>query len=138
MSDSDGKPGAVGPSLCKTGTTEKDDTYGSYSNYAATTADQNHTIAAPGTCVISDKLGGGLSTYYGSSQAAPHVAGAVALCLGAGGSSGPCTGMTPAQVIAKVRADAQAAATKTNGFSGDPLRPVSGKYFGYLVSTALY
>jgi hypothetical protein len=41
--------------------------------------------------------------------------------------------LTPAQVIQKIRADAQAHATSSNGFNGDPLHPVSGKYFGYLV-----
>ena len=36
-------------------------------------------MAAPGTCIVSDQLGGGLSTYYGTSQAAPFVAAAVGL-----------------------------------------------------------
>ena len=64
--------------------------------------------------------------------------GSVALCLGNGGTAGPCNGLTPAQIIAKVRGDAAAAATTSNGFSGDPLRPISGKYFGYLDAAAGY
>jgi subtilisin len=138
MSDTDGLPGAKAraPS-CKSG--EADDRYASYSNYAVGAAAIAHTLAAPGTCVVSDKMGGGTSTYYGTSQAAPHVAGAVALCIGDGGVPGPCAGLSPAAVIARVRADAAAAATLATGFSGDPLRPVSStKYFGYLATAAGY
>jgi subtilisin family serine protease len=137
ISDSDGLPGARGraPS-CKSG--EADDKYGSYSNYAAGTAAIAHTLAAPGTCIVSDRMGGGTSTYYGTSQAAPHLAGTVALCIGNGGVAGPCSGLAPAAVIARVRSDSAAAAALTNGFAGDPLRPVTGKYFGYLATAAGY
>ena len=51
---------------------------------------------------------------------------------GNGGTAGPCNGLTPTQIIQKIRTDAQAHATSANGFTGDPLHPVSGKYFGYL------
>jgi subtilisin family serine protease len=137
MSDTDGLSGAKGAApSCKTG--EKDDQYATFSNYAVGSLATGHTIAAPGTCVVADKIGGGTSTYYGTSQAAPHAAGALALCLGNGGVNGPCAGLTPAQQIAKLRADAQAAATSLNGFYGDPLRPISGKYYGYLVTAAAY
>src|SRR5262249_671822 len=94
MSDSDGISGAKGAvPTCTSG--QKDDSYGTYSNYASSTAEQAHTIAAPGTCVVSDKPGGGTAIYYGTSQASPHVAGTVALCLGNGGVAGPCTGLAP-------------------------------------------
>lgn len=136
MTDTDGAPGGAGPRACVKGQT--DDTYATYSNYAVSATDQAHTVAAPGTCVVSDALGGGTSTYYGTSQAAPHVAGAVALCLNDGGTAGPCAGLTPAQIIAKVGADAAASATGSNGFSGDPFHPLAGKYFGYLVSAGGY
>jgi subtilisin len=136
MTDTDGAPGGVGPRACVKGQT--DDTYATYSNYAVSATDQAHTVSAPGTCVVSDALGGGTSTYYGTSQAAPHVAGAVALCLDDGASAGPCAGLTPAQIIAKMRGDAAANATSSNGFSGDPLHPPSGKYFGYLLSAGGY
>ena len=136
MSDTDGLAGAKGGApTCKSG--EADDKYATFSNYAVGATAIAHTIAAPGTCVVSDKLGGGTSTYYGTSQAAPHVAGTLALCFGSGGA-GPCAGLAPAQAIAKLRADAAAGATAANGFAGDPLRPVSGKYFGYLDSAAGY
>jgi subtilisin len=137
MSDSDGLPGAKGKApSCKAG--EADDRYASYSNYAADAKAYAHTLAAPGTCVVSDKMGGGTSTYYGTSQAAPHVAGTAALCIGNGGLAGPCAGLAPSALIAKLRADAAAAATLTTGFAGDPLRPLSGKYFGYLATAAGY
>jgi subtilisin len=137
MSDSDGAPGGLGAApSCKKG--ERDDSYATFSNYAVSATDQAHTVAAPGTCVVSDARRGGTAMYWGTSQAAPHVAGAVALCLGNGGAAGPCAGQAPAQVIARVRSDAAAAATVSNGFLGDPLRPLSGRYFGHLVATTGY
>jgi subtilisin family serine protease len=137
MSDTDGSPGALGraPS-CKSG--EADDRYASYSNYAVDASAIAHTLAAPGTCIVSDKIGGGTSTYYGTSQAAPHIAGTVALCIGDGGEAGPCAGLAPSAVIARVRSNAAAAASLTSGFAGDPLRPASGRYFGFLATAAGY
>jgi subtilisin family serine protease len=136
MTDTDGIPGANGPIPCISG--QADDSYGTYSNYAVSTVDRAHTIAAPGTCVLSDALGGGTSTYEGTSQAAPHITGTVALCLNEAGLPGACSGLTPAQIIGKVRSDAAANTTTTNGFVGDPLHPITGKYFGYLVSATAY
>jgi subtilisin len=137
MTDTDGIPGGRGPSSCVRG--ERDDSYGTYSNYAVSSVDQAHTIAAPGTCVTSDKLGGGTSTYYGTSQAAPHVAGAVALCLDDGGIAGACAGLTPSQIVFKLRADAAAAgAAGPTGFTGDPLHPVTGRSYGYVLAASGY
>jgi subtilisin family serine protease len=142
MTDTNGTPGGLGPAACIKG--QSDDTYATYSNYAVSAADQAHTIAAPGTCVVSDALGGGTSTYYGTSQAAPHVAATVALCINDGGTPGPCSGLSPANVIAQVTAEAHSAATPQNGpfdpdgFLGDPLQLMTGKYFGYLVDASGY
>jgi hypothetical protein len=71
-------------------------------------------------------------------MAAPHAAGVAALCLGSGGLPGPCAGMAPAQVIAKVRADAELSALAGWGYTGDPLRPLTGKIYGLAASAAGY
>ena len=137
MTDTDGLPGGLGPvASCRKG--EKDDTLASFSNYPGTSTDAAHALAAPGTCVVSDKPGGGTSVYYGTSQASPHVAGAVALCLDDAGLAGPCAGLSVADVIQRVRADAAAAGTPANGFVGDPLRPVGTKSLGWLVRAGGY
>ncbi len=57
MTDTDGLPGGLGPKACIKGQT--DDTYATYSNYAVSTADQAHTIAAPGTCVVPTRSAAG-------------------------------------------------------------------------------
>jgi subtilisin family serine protease len=137
MTDTDGLPGGLGPAApCTKG--QKDDTEATYSSFAGSAGEAAHTLAAPGTCVVSDGLGGGTSTYIGTSQAAPHVAGTVALCLNDGGTPGPCGGLTPAQVLTKVRGDAAAHASTSNGFAGDPLRPISRTYYGYLIDASAY
>ena len=133
VSDSDGLSGGVGGSpACRTG--EADDRYASFSNYAKTAGGQAHTVAAPGVCILSDARGGGTTTMSGTSMAAPHIAGQVALCLGEAGTPGPCAGLPPAEIIQKVREDAAAhtAANPSYGFVGDPARPVTGRYYGYL------
>jgi subtilisin len=142
MADSDGAPGKLGPSpFCG----QQDETAATFSNFAVTVADQNHTMAGPGVCINSDRLGGGTrSDFSGTSMATPHVAGAVSLCIGAPRKPGPCAGMTPAQIIQKLRADAAAHATpgpipgSSNGFIGDPNHPIAGKYYGFLLEASAY
>lgn len=145
LSDSDGLPGALGPApSCRSG--ELDDRPASFSNFAVAASEQAHTIAAPGVCIYSTskKSGGGwfsktkynnYATLSGTSMASPHMAGSVALCIGNGGLPGPCAGMTPAQVVQKMRVDAAArtTATPSYGFTGDPLHsPIAGKVFDFM------
>ena len=126
VADFDGKPGGLGAPTCRS---DVDDTAADFSNWAVTTSDQTHTIAAPGVCINSTWLSGGFNTISGTSMASPHMAGTVALCL----SSGTCSG-TPSQIISEVRSDAAAAdSSNTYGFKEDPnSQPISGRYYGYL------
>jgi hypothetical protein len=68
-------------------------------------------------------------------MATPHVAGSVALCIGEGQTAGPCAGLTPVQIVDRMRSDAAAhsAEVPTFGFLGDLASPLDGKYFGSLV-----
>jgi subtilisin len=134
ISDSDGVAGGTGRTpACRSGAGEGDDFAASFSNYGGSPVDALHTIAAPGVCINSTSLNGSYDTDSGTSIAAPHVAGVAALCLGQAGAEGPCSRLTPIQLIEKLRRDAAEAATPTNGFFGDPLHPLHG-HFGFLVS----
>ena len=132
MSDSDGAPGGDGPAPgCRPA--EADDRFATFSNFATRPVDVAHVIAAPGVCIVSTGPGGEEMTATGTSAAAPHVAGVVALCMGTVEAPGACAGMTPAEVTEQVRADAAAHATPAAGFVGDPFQPV-GVHYGDLVS----
>jgi subtilisin len=143
MADFNGQPGGGASPTCRPDT---DDAFASFSSFATLASDQAHTIAAPGRCILSTAApnsliwGGSKAPLYGvlsgTSMAAPHVAGTVALCI----YSGACAGLTPAQIVQKIRSDAAAynTAHPSYGFIGDPLHPVSGRYYGFLLRAALY
>jgi subtilisin len=139
MSDSDGAAGALGgAATCRSG--EGDDRYATFSNFADPTdsGGQAHMVAAPGVCIESSWLAGGYRIASGTSMAAPHATGTVALCVGSGGVAGPCAGLAPADVISRIRADAAAASASIGGFVGDPGMPVADRYFGPLVPAGVY
>lgn len=133
MADFDGQPGGFSGYTC---TPEWDDSYASFSNYAVLSSDISHTIAAPGVCILSTWLGSSYNTISGTSMASPHMAGTVALCI----ASGPCSGLSPVSIITKMRADAANYnnANINYGFYGDPIEPISGRYYGYLTRAGNY
>ena len=93
LADTDGKPGGLGGDLCYSwGTYDKDDTFADFSNYGA-----DVDLIAPGKCTWSTLPGNRYGYVSGTSMAAPHVTGAVALYL----ASRP--GRTPAQVRTALR-----------------------------------
>ncbi|HEX8741752.1 MAG TPA: S8 family serine peptidase [Thermoleophilaceae bacterium] len=114
---------------------ETDDKYASFSKYAVRASDQAHTVAAPGACIYSTYKGSSYGTANGTSMAAPHATGVAVTCI----VQGQCTG-TPAETITKLMADAEAynRANPGYGFTGDPLRPVTGRYYGFLLRAGLY
>lgn len=133
MADRDGRPGGSGGSFCG----HADDTPYAGSNYATTSAALAHTVAAPAVCVRSTLPGGGYASWTGTSMAAPHVAAAVALCIKGGLHNAPCAGMSPAQIIQKIRADA-AAQPSGYGFAGDEANSPGSKRYGRLLHTGGY
>jgi len=132
VADFNGQPGGGAAQTC--GSPDVDDTNADFSNWTTIgSSDVVHTIAGPGKCIFSTWMGGGYNTISGTSMATPHLTGTVALCI----SSGACAGMTPAQIIAKLRADA-AARPASYGFTGDPNSPLGSHYYGYLVYAGGY
>ena len=131
MADFNGQPGGGAAPTCRD---DVDDTAADFSNWTTIGGDdEGHTIAAPGVCILSTWNDGGVRTISGTSMASPHVAGTVALCIG----SGACAGLSPSQIMARLRNDA-AAQPASYGFTDDPNSPNGDRYYGYLVYAGGY
>lgn len=90
IADFDGKAGAAAAPTCRS---DEDDTRANFSNWGA-----SMDVAAPGVCIRSTWNDGGYNTISGTSMAAPHATGAVALYLHANGLS-PATNASGVQTI---------------------------------------
>jgi subtilisin len=89
-----------------------DDTFATFSNFG-----EDVDIAAPGVDILSTWNDGGTNTISGTSMAAPHVAGLVALYIAKNGKPSDGAG------VAAIRTAIVAIANDQNsaeGFSGDP------------------
>ena len=111
IADSDGQPGGAGGSpSCRA---DQDDTFADFSNFGSIV-----DVAAPGVCILSDNLGGGLTVASGTSMATPHVAGVFARYVAYTGSN-PTSASDVEAVKSAVLASAIPQAS-TCGFTGDP------------------
>jgi subtilisin len=142
MADFDGQPGGTaapdcyGLDLGQFGVA--DDAAAPFSNFAVARRDALHTIAAPGVCVettVPPELGE-YTADTGTSFAAPAVAGTVALCI----ADRRCRSGRPARNLLTVQADTARynLSHPSYGYQGDPLRPVPGRFYGFLVTAAPY
>jgi subtilisin len=133
IGDFDGKPGGLAAPWCGVqdwgALKQKDDGPAFFSNFATEAEDKDHTVAAPGVCMLSTAPGG-YAVNNGTSFASPVVAGSVALCI----SRGECKGS--GRAVMEKFLDVTAAYNKKHrdyGFTGDPFHRIGSQYYGYLI-----
>jgi subtilisin family serine protease len=132
VADYDGVPGGLGKSPCTA--LDADDSIYNASNFAVSEADKAHVVAAPGVCPYTTKKGNQVGYIQsGTSMSAAALSGVVLDCLRDGGA---CVGQSVPQVRATIKSAAAQAAAKGHTFRGDPLSPITGRYYGYLATTA--
>jgi subtilisin len=132
LTDWDGTPGAAGSDPIGY---FPDDQPAFFTNYAATEAGRAHTIAAPGVAISSTWPGSTYKRLDGTSMAAPHAAGLMALCIDDAGTDGACANRAPAEAIAALRGQAESFGIThpSYGFLHDPQHsPPPWAYFGFL------
>ena len=140
MADDDGLAGGFGPNLdalaCTAGGTQRDDAPAVFSNFTREASDRSHTVAAPSVCIRATYKDSQYAVWSGTSFASPLVTGTVALCI----YYGPCTNMTPAQIVHQIVHDAQAFGHQNPdyGFRGDPRHSYTHRYYGYLIHAGSY
>ncbi|MEU6986446.1 hypothetical protein ABZ946_23940 [Streptomyces sp. NPDC046324] len=109
-----------------------------FSDFARSAADRRHAIAAPGICLETAPRPSdpGPTLFDGVTTATAIVTGVAALCV----DSGRCGTDTPAENVRTLVKDAAVHGRRHPGFGfyGDPLQPIRGRFYGPLVSAALY
>lgn len=143
MADFDGRPGGKAASECygaemgSLGFVD-DQVALPISDFARSSADRRHTVAAPGLCIATTPRPQDPRpvVYHGAALAASVATGIAALCV----DSGRCGDATPARTVRTLVDDAAAHGWRhpEYGFFGDPLQPVRGRHYGPLVSAARY
>lgn len=106
LADSDGQPNGTGPATSY----GADDTFATFSNFGADVDE-----IAPGVSIRSTYIGSSYRTFSGTSMAAPHVSGAIALWIARNGrpSTGNATNPTVRRIIAE-------SSESVVSFKGDP------------------